>query len=113
MKRVRKTGQPDFENKFKQRRGYDIYKYLPALMGYIVGSKQETSGFLYDMRLTLSDLVSDEYFGTLDSLCRQAGVVFTAQAVGNGLTMVADNFKAKGRVQKPQGEFWAYQTHGS
>lgn len=102
-----------FENKFKQRRGYDIHKYLPALMGYIVGSKEETSGFLYDMRLTLSDLVSDEYFGTLDSLCRQAGVAFTAQAVGNGLTMVADNFKAKGRVEKPQGEFWAYQTHGS
>jgi len=102
-----------FEKKFKNRQGYDIETYLPALMGYIVGSKSETSGFLYDMRLTLSDLVSDEYFGTLDSLCRQAGVTFTAQAVGNGLTMVADNFKAKGRVQKPQGEFWAYQTDGS
>lgn len=102
-----------YENKFKQLRGYDIHKYLPALAGYIVGSKEETDAFLYDMRLTLSDLVSDEYFGTLDSLCRQAGVVFTGQAVGNGLTMVADNFKAKGRVEKPQGEFWAYQTHGS
>lgn len=102
-----------FEDKFKQRRGYDIHKYLPALMGYIVGSTKETSGFLYDMRLTLSDLVANEYFGTLDSLCRQAGVEFTAQAVGNGLTMVADNFKAKGQVQIPQGEFWGYQTHGS
>jgi hypothetical protein len=102
-----------FENQFKQRRGYDMQAYLPALMGCVVGSKDETSGFLYDMRLTLSDLVSDRYFGTLDSLCRQAGVQFTAQAVGNGLTMVADNFKAKGRVQKPQGEFWGYQTHGS
>ncbi|MES2773426.1 MAG: glycosyl hydrolase [Bacteroidota bacterium] len=102
-----------FENKFKQRRGYEIHKYLPALLGFIVGSKEATSGFLYDMRLTLSDLVADEYFGTLDSLCRRAGVVFTGQAVGNGLTMVADNFKAKGKVEKPQGEFWAYQTHGS
>ncbi len=102
-----------FEHKFKQRRGYDLLKYLPALAGYIVGSKDETSGFLYDMRATLSDLVSDEYFAVLDSLCRKAGVIFTGQAVGNGLTIVADNFKAKGKVQKPQGEFWAYQTHGS
>lgn len=102
-----------FENKFKERRGYDLHKYLPALAGYIVGSKAVTGGFLYDMRLTLSDLVADEYFGTLDSLCRNTAVNFTAQAVGNGLTMVADNFKAKGKVQKPQGEFWAYQTHGS
>ncbi len=76
---------PGFENKFKQRRGYDIHKYLPALAGYIVGSKNETSGFLYDMRLTISDLVADEYFAVLDSLCRKAGVVFTGQAVGNGL----------------------------
>ncbi|WP_316807735.1 glycosyl hydrolase [Pedobacter agri] len=102
-----------FEKKFKQRRGYEIQNYLPAMMGYIVGSKEKTDGFLHDMRLTLSDLVSDEYFGTLDSLCRSLNVMFTAQAVGNGLTMVADNFKAKGKVQKPQGEFWAYQTHGS
>jgi alpha-L-rhamnosidase/Glycosyl hydrolases family 2, sugar binding domain len=102
-----------FENKFRQRRGYDLHQYLPALAGYIVGSKEETGGFLYDLRLTLSDLVADEYFHTLDSLCRLSGVMFTAQAVGNGLTMVADNFKAKGKVQKPQGEFWAYQTHGS
>ena len=102
-----------FENKFKQRRGYAIDKYLPALAGYIVGSKNETSGFLYDMRLTISDLIADDYFGTLDSLCRRNNVVFTAQAVGNGLTIVADNFKAKGKVEKPQGEFWAYQTHGS
>jgi hypothetical protein len=102
-----------FEKRFKQRRGYDTHIYLPALMGYIVGSKEETSGFLFDMRLTLSDLVSDEYFGTLDSLCRASGVTLTAQAVGNGLTMVADNFKAKGKVEKPQGEFWAYQTNGS
>lgn len=104
---------PGYANKFKKLRGYNILKYLPALQGYIVGSGEETSEFLHDMRLTLSDLVSEEYFGTLDSLCRAEGVVLTAQAVGNGLTMVADNVKAKGQVQKPQGEFWAYQTHGS
>lgn len=102
-----------FDKKFNQLRGYDLRPYLPAFAGYIVDSKEKTSGFLHDMRRTLSDLVSKEYFGTLDSLCSALNVTFTAQAVGNGLTMVADNFSAKGMVQKPQGEFWAYQTHGS
>lgn len=102
-----------FETKFKKLRGYDIQPYLPALMGYVVGSKEKTADFLHDMRLTLSDLVTSEYFNVLDSLCRKEGVMFTAQAVGGGITMAADNFKAKGKVQKPQGEFWAYQTHGS
>lgn len=102
-----------YEKEFLQRRGYDIHRYLPALMGYIVGSPEETDGFFYDMRRTIADLVSDKYYGTLDSLCRQAGVDFTAQASGNGLNLVADNFQAKGRVQKPQGEFWGHHVHGS
>lgn len=29
------------------------------------------------------------------------------------MNIVGDNIQAKGRVQKPQGEFWAYQTEGS
>jgi len=102
-----------YEKEFLQRRGYDIHRYLPALMGYIVGSPEETDGFFYDMRRTIADLVSEKYYGTLDSLCRQAGVDFTAQASGNGLNLVADNFQAKGRVQKPQGEFWGHHVHGS
>lgn len=102
-----------YEKEFFQRRGYDIHRYLPALMGYIVGSSEETDGFFYDMRRTIADLVSDKYYGTLDSLCRQAGVDFTAQASGNGLNLVADNLQAKGRVQKPQGEFWGHHVHGS
>ncbi len=104
---------PGFEQQFTKRRGYDIHTYLPALMGYIVGSKQKTVGFLYDMRRTIADMVSDEYFGTFDHLCREAGVTFTAQATGNGLSLAADNIQAKGRVEKPQGEFWADHTHGS
>lgn len=102
-----------YEKEFLQRRGYDIHPYLPALMGYVVGSPEETDGFYYDMRRTIADLVSDRYYGTLDSLCRQAGVDFTAQASGNGLNLVADNLQAKGRVQKPQGEFWGHHVHGS
>ena len=102
-----------YEKDFLARRGYDIRQYLPALMGYVVGSVKETDKFLYDMRRTIADMVSDCYFGTLDSLCREIGVDFTAQASGNGLNLVADNFQAKGRVQKPQGEFWGHHVHGS
>lgn len=36
----------------------------------------------------------------------------TAQAVGNGLSLVADNLQAKGRVNKPQGEFWTSHPDG-
>lgn len=90
-----------------------FFSYLPAMMGYIVGSVTETDAFLYDLRRTVADVISDNYFGTLQTLCNKAGVDFTAQATGNGLSLVADNLQAKGRVQKPQGEFWAKHIHGS
>jgi len=104
---------PGFDHEFLKRKGYDIHTYLPAMMGYVVDSRKITEGFLYDLRETISDMVSEKYFGTLDSLCRDAGMNFTAQATGNGLSLAADNLKAKGQVQKPQGEFWAKHAHGS
>lgn len=104
---------PGFEQEFLRRKGYDLFSYLPAMMGYIVGSVAETDAFLYDLRRTVADVISDNYFGTLQTLCNKADVDFTAQATGNGLSLVADNLQAKGRVQKPQGEFWAKHIHGS
>lgn len=104
---------PGFEEEFRNRRGYDIHPYLPALNGFVVGSTTQTEHFLYDFRRTIADLISDHYYATLDSLCRDKGVTLTAQAVGNALNIDGDNIQAKGRVEKPQGEFWAYQTNGN
>lgn len=41
------------------------------------------------------------------------GLDFTAQATGNALCIVADPIQAKGRVAKPQGEFWAIHPDGN
>lgn len=103
---------PGFDQEFLTRNGYDIRTYLPAMMGYIVGSVAKSDGFLYDMRRTMADVVSDNYYGTLQRLCNEARVNFTAQATGNGLSLVADNLQAKGRVNKPQGEFWTSHPDG-
>jgi len=103
-----------FPEHFLRLRGYDITPYLPAIAcGMIVGSKEETDKFYLDVRRTIADLVATEYFGAIDSLCRRDGITLTAQAMGNGQSMVSDNIMAKGMVEKPQGEFWAYQRDGA
>jgi len=102
-----------FDKKFQTLRGYSLSKYLPALFGYIVGSKAQTENFLYDYRRTCADLISRDFFGALDSMARHDGLTLTAQAIGNGLSITGDNLQAKGRVAIPQGEFWAYQTNGN
>ncbi len=104
---------PGFRHIFLKHNGYEITPFLPAMRGYVVGDVSSTENFLRDLRRTIADAVTENYYGTLDSLCRRAGVEFTAQATGNGLSLGADNISAKSAVMKPQGEFWARDIHGS
>ena len=104
---------PGFEREFLARRGYDLKRYLPVMAGYVVGSPRESNAVLYDVRRTIADLIADNYYATFDRLCRERGLDFTAQATGNALCIVADPIQAKGRVSKPQGEFWAIHPDGN
>ena len=101
------------EQEFRQLRGYDMMKYLPVMAGYVVGSAEESDKFLYDLRHTINDLITDRYFGEFNRLCRAEGLTLTAQAVGGALCMAADAIGVKRMVDKPQAEFWGYQTEGN
>ena len=101
-----------YEREFRNLRGYDVTDYLPALVGYVVGSPELTERILYDHRRTLAWLENHRYFAAIDTLAMQAGVMLTAQATGNGQSMTSDNISAKGSVRRPQGEFWAKHADG-
>ena len=100
----------DMPAHFRRLRGYDIDKWIPALGGYIVESREATESFLKDFKLTVSELVAEQFYGTIDSLCRRDGVVLTSQAM---LGCANDNIASRGRVAIPQGEFWGYQKNGN
>lgn len=104
---------PGFEKEFMRLRGYDLRKFLPVMAGYVVRSREVSDGFLYDIRRTIADLVSYNYYGTFQRLCEERKLTFTAQATGNALCLVADQIQAKGQVAKPQGEFWAIHPDGN
>lgn len=103
----------DFPTLFREKNGYDITSWLPAMQGYIVDSVEDTERFLSDMRRTIADGANDRYFATLQRKATAAGVHFTAQAMGNGQSFCSDNLAAKGRVDRPQGEFWARMHDGA
>lgn len=101
------------DSDFMSRNGYDMTPFLPAMAGYVVDSKEATATFLQDLRRTLSQLTSERYYGAFDSLARKDGLRLTAQAIGGALCLTGDNIEVKKHIDKPQGEFWAYQTDGS
>jgi hypothetical protein len=103
----------DFPEQFRRRCGYDLLHFLPAMMGRVVGSVPISDRFLFDVRRTIADLMSEEYFGTLRQLCHDAGMVLTAQAPGIATGMPSDNIGAKGQTDIPMGEFWMGQPNGT
>jgi hypothetical protein len=102
-----------FIAEFASRQGYDPTLYLPAMMGYVVNDVKSTNAFLFDIRRNIADMISDNYYGTFERLCRQNGLEFTAQAIGNALCFVGDPIQAKSKVSKPQGEFWPIHPDGN
>lgn len=102
-----------FAAEFFKRRGYKIEPYLPAMAGYVVNSKQQTDRFLYDVRLTIADMMSDNYYGAFKKLCNNEGLTFMAQAPGIATCLPSDNIQAKGRTDIPMAEFWMSQENGT
>ncbi|MBQ9667174.1 MAG: glycosyl hydrolase family 2 [Prevotella sp.] len=96
---------------FSSLRGYDMRRFLPTMAAglYTPGA----TAFLKDLRRTISDLITDRYYGEFNRLCREQGLTLTAQAIGGALCLAGDNIEVKKLVDKPQGEFWGYQTEGN
>lgn len=92
-----------FENEFKVKAGYDLIRYLPAMTGKIVGSKELTERFLWDIRRVQADLLADNYYGEFDALCNKYGMVSYCEPYDRG---PMEELQIGSRVDGVMGEFW-------
>ena len=95
---------PVFRDEFKARRGYDVPKYLPIMAGIPVESADVTEGFLFDVRRTIADLISDNFFEELKRLAHARGSIINTEAVPPG--MMSDGILVHKNVDLTSSEFW-------
>jgi hypothetical protein len=95
---------PVFQAEFKKRRGYDIVDYLPVMAGIPLNDIQTSEKVLYDVRKTISELIVDNFFGTLANEAKKAGVKFSSENVAP--TMMSDGLLHFKHIDYPSGEFW-------
>ena len=95
---------PVFRAAFKQKRGYDLLPYLPVMAGYPIGSAEMSEKILYDIRLTIADLLQQNYYGTLTSMAHALGYKVAVECTAP--VMVADGLRHFEKVDFPMGEFW-------
>ncbi len=99
---------PALRDEFKKRRGYDPIPYLPVLAGRVLGDLQLSERFLFDLRLTISEMMIQNYSAEFQRLAHAAGLRNTYESyttIGNDLdnAMFAD---------EPMAEFWTPNGQG-
>lgn len=101
-------------DEFESRMGYNMIPYLPALDSIIVGDQNLTSRFLYDYRKVLSDLIIENHYTLITTICEGYGVGFVAEAAGPGWPVhncPFESLKSSGSLSFPRGEFWHLPTN--
>ena len=78
---------PKMPEAFRERNGYDITPYLPVMIGRVVDSELDSERFLWDLRTTICDMVTENYFGHFRDLCHAAGKKSSLEAYGDNGTL--------------------------
>jgi hypothetical protein len=92
---------PLFREDFKRLRGYDPLPFLPVMTGRVVDSLEISERFLWDLRLTISDLLNTNYAARMSELARKHGMGLSIEAYGDCPT---DDLAYGGRADEPMGE---------
>ena len=78
--------------------------FLPVMAGVPLESAQKSEQILYDVRLTIAQLVNDVFYKTLSQIAKERNLTFAAENVSP--TMVSDGLLHFKTADIPMGEFW-------
>ena len=101
---------PTFRADFQRLRGYDPQPLLPVLAGRVVDSLEISERFLWDVRLTIHELLMQNYTTCLRELAHQHGLRLSIEAYGDG---PYDNLAYGGQADEPMAEFWSWNKFGA
>ena len=87
-----------------RRRGYDPLPYYPAFLGDVVGSRELTERFLWDLRLTGSELVVENHAERLKALGRKHDLMLSIEPYDMN---PSGDFDLGAVADVPMGEFWS------
>ncbi|WP_420236805.1 glycosyl hydrolase [Telmatobacter bradus] len=96
----------DFREQFQRRRGYDPLPYLPVVAGRLLTSRAVSNQFLFDLRRTVADLITENYYDRFAEHAHKVGLGTHPESGGpHGAPIDAlETFRSS---SFPQTEFWA------
>ena len=96
---------PKFREEFQRRRGYDPLKFFPVMTGRVVDSLEISERFLWDARMTVNDLLLENYADRFRDLAKKNGIRLSIEGYD---ATPCDDMTFAGRADEPMAEFWSW-----
>ena len=103
------TWTPGLDRIFRERWGYGLETWWPALVGFVVKDRRATSLFYRDWRELLGDLVFENFYGHLSRRAHESGQFVTYETCGCDV-FPGDPMKHWKYADEPMCEFWRPRT---
>lgn len=91
---------------FQKRRGYSMIPWMPVLTGQIVGSAEASEQFLWDFRITISDMVAEYHYDGLTKILDEYGMKRYSESHEAGRALIADGMEVKRTAAVPMSALW-------
>jgi hypothetical protein len=91
---------------FMNRRGYNIFPWMPVLTGRVVESAEASDRFLWDFRKTIADLTSENHYDQLTTILHERGMGRYTESHEGGRAFIADGMEVKRKADIPMSALW-------
>lgn len=99
------TWTPDLDKIFGEKWNYSLHSMFPALFGYVVDNPENTARFLRDWRVTLNDLLVENFFGEMKNLADKNDLKVSFETA-SGDVFPGDILEYYKYADIPMCEFW-------
>jgi len=97
---------------FSKLRGYSPIPWMPVLAGYIVESSEASDRFLWDLRKTIADLVTQEHYEELESILHEWHMGHYGESHEVSRAIPADGMEVKKMNEVPMSAMWTQVPGG-
>ena len=105
------TWTPGLDKIFRERFGYDLFTWMPALFGYVVDSPEVSARFLNDWRGFIGDLITENFYAQMAKRCHENGMTITFET-SFGDVLPGDIMRFYKYADTPMCEYWQPRERG-
>lgn len=93
------------KEEFLSRRHYDLTTWLPALFGWVMDNREQTSQFLADWRRTIHELFTQNFYGHMTRLAHEKGMTASYETAAGDI-FPAGPMEYYKYADVPMTEYW-------